>query len=155
MAEDVELAESASMAMVLVLETPSPTERAVFVLREAFDVGYDEIAAAVGKNPAAARQIAHRAPGTSTPAARAGWSPRPGPGRPWSFYLGGSAKAGVAIACEPTAVNGDPALAVYLDGAFDGVMALRVVDGRITGLSCVRNPEKLTRFTAETPLTLR
>ncbi|ALC24827.1 RNA polymerase sigma-70 factor [Streptomyces pristinaespiralis] len=60
-AEDVELAESVSMAMMLVLETLSPTERAVFVLREAFDVGYDEIAAAVDKTPAAVRQIAHRA----------------------------------------------------------------------------------------------
>ena len=60
-AEDVELAESVSMAMMLVLETLSPTERAVFVLREAFDVGYDEIAAAVDKSPAAVRQIAHRA----------------------------------------------------------------------------------------------
>ncbi|WP_331766121.1 RNA polymerase sigma-70 factor [Embleya sp. NBC_00896] len=60
-AEDVELAESVSMAMMLVLETLSPTERAVFVLREAFDVDYDEIAAAVDKSPAAVRQIAHRA----------------------------------------------------------------------------------------------
>ncbi|MFJ1616712.1 MULTISPECIES: RNA polymerase sigma-70 factor [unclassified Streptomyces] len=60
-AEDVELAESVSMALMLVLETLSPTERAVFVLREAFDVGYDEIAAAVDKSPAAVRQIAHRA----------------------------------------------------------------------------------------------
>ncbi|MGW0336346.1 RNA polymerase sigma-70 factor [Streptomyces sp. NPDC003011] len=60
-AEDVELAESVSMALMLVLETLSPTERAVFVLREAFDFGYDEIAAAVGKSPAAVRQIAHRA----------------------------------------------------------------------------------------------
>lgn len=60
-AEDVELAESVSMAMMLVLETLSPTERAVFVLREVFDVGYDEIAAAVDKSPAAVRQIAHRA----------------------------------------------------------------------------------------------
>ncbi|MFI5781976.1 RNA polymerase sigma-70 factor [Nocardia sp. NPDC051570] len=60
-AEDVELAESMSMALLLVLETLSPTERAVFVLREAFDVDYDEIAAAVGKTPAAVRQIAHRA----------------------------------------------------------------------------------------------
>lgn len=60
-AEDVELAESVSMAMMLVLETLSPTERAVFVLREAFDVGYDEIAAAVDKSPDAVRQIAHRA----------------------------------------------------------------------------------------------
>jgi RNA polymerase sigma-70 factor (TIGR02957 family) len=60
-AEDVELADSVSMAMMLVLETLAPTERAVFVLREAFDVGYDEIAEAVGKSPAAVRQIAHRA----------------------------------------------------------------------------------------------
>ncbi|WP_406052573.1 RNA polymerase sigma-70 factor [Kribbella sp. NBC_00889] len=60
-AEDVELAESVSMAMMLVLETLTPTERAVFVLREAFGVSYDDIAAAVDKNPAAVRQIAHRA----------------------------------------------------------------------------------------------
>ncbi len=60
-AEDVELADSLSTAMLLVLETLTPTERAVFVLREVFDVGYDEIAEAVEKSPAAVRQIAHRA----------------------------------------------------------------------------------------------
>ncbi|MBM0256462.1 RNA polymerase sigma-70 factor [Micromonospora sp. 4G55] len=60
-AEDVELADSVSMAMLLVLETLTPTERAVFVLREVFDVGYDEIAEAVDKSQAAVRQIAHRA----------------------------------------------------------------------------------------------
>ena len=60
-AEDVELAESVSMAMLLVLETLTPAERAVFVLREVFDLAYDEIAEAVGKSPAAVRQIAHRA----------------------------------------------------------------------------------------------
>ncbi|MER5431942.1 RNA polymerase sigma-70 factor [Streptomyces sp. NPDC002588] len=60
-AEDVELAESVSMALMLVLERLSPTERAVFVLREVFDVGYEEIAEAVGKSPAAVRQVAHRA----------------------------------------------------------------------------------------------
>jgi len=60
-AEDVELADSVSMAMLLVLETLTPAERAVFVLREVFDVAYDEIAEAVGKSPAAVRQIAHRA----------------------------------------------------------------------------------------------
>jgi RNA polymerase sigma-70 factor (TIGR02957 family) len=59
--EDVELAESMSMALLLVLETLSPIERAVFVLREAFDIDYDDIAAAVDKSPAAVRQIAHRA----------------------------------------------------------------------------------------------
>jgi RNA polymerase sigma-70 factor (TIGR02957 family) len=60
-ADDVELAESVSMAMMLVLETLTPTERAVFVLREVFDFGYDEVAEAVDKSPAAVRQIAHRA----------------------------------------------------------------------------------------------
>ena len=60
-AEDVELANSVSMAMLLVLETLTPNERAVFVLREVFDLAYDEIAEAVGKSPAAVRQIAHRA----------------------------------------------------------------------------------------------
>jgi RNA polymerase sigma-70 factor (TIGR02957 family) len=60
-AEDVELAESLSMAMLLVLETLTPTERAVFVLREVFDLDYDELAEAVDKSPAAVRQIAHRA----------------------------------------------------------------------------------------------
>src|ERR1700742_983744 len=60
-AEDVELAESVSMAMLLVLETLTPTERAVFVLREVFDLAYDEIAEAVGKNVVTVRQIAHRA----------------------------------------------------------------------------------------------
>jgi RNA polymerase sigma-70 factor (TIGR02957 family) len=60
-AEDIELAENLSMAIMLVLETLSPTERAVFVLREAFDVSYDEIAAAVDKSPATVRQIAQRA----------------------------------------------------------------------------------------------
>jgi RNA polymerase sigma-70 factor (TIGR02957 family) len=60
-AEDVELAESVSFAMLTVLETLAPAERAVFVLREVFDVPYDEIAEAVGKSSAAVRQIAHRA----------------------------------------------------------------------------------------------
>ena len=60
-ADDVELAESVSIAMLTVLETLGPAERAVFVLREVFDVPYDEIADAVGKTPAAVRQIAHRA----------------------------------------------------------------------------------------------
>ncbi|MFG3527055.1 RNA polymerase sigma-70 factor [Streptomyces sp. NPDC047917] len=60
-AEDVELADSVSTAMLLVLETLAPAERAVFVLREVFEVEYDEIAGAVGRSPAAVRQIAHRA----------------------------------------------------------------------------------------------
>jgi RNA polymerase sigma-70 factor (TIGR02957 family) len=60
-AADMELAESLSMAMLTVLETLGPIERAVFVLREVFETPYDDIAEAVGKSPAAVRQIAHRA----------------------------------------------------------------------------------------------
>ncbi len=60
-AEDAELAESVSIAMLTVLETLGPAERAVFVLREVFETPYDEIAEAVGKSPAAVRQIARRA----------------------------------------------------------------------------------------------
>lgn len=60
-AEDVELAESVSFAMLTVLETLTPTERAVFVLREVFDLSYAEIAEALGKSAAAVRQIGHRA----------------------------------------------------------------------------------------------
>jgi RNA polymerase sigma-70 factor (ECF subfamily) len=59
-AEDVELAESVSIAMLTVLESLAPTERAVFVLREVFDVPHEDIAEAIGKSPAAVRQIAHR-----------------------------------------------------------------------------------------------
>jgi RNA polymerase sigma-70 factor (ECF subfamily) len=58
---DVVLAESVSMAMMVVLETLGPDERAVFVLREVFGFDYDEIASAVGKSAPTVRQIAHRA----------------------------------------------------------------------------------------------
>ncbi|WP_328425267.1 MULTISPECIES: RNA polymerase sigma-70 factor [unclassified Micromonospora] len=58
---DVVLAESVSMAMLVLLETLTPDERAVFVLREVFGFGYDEIAAAVGKSVATVHQVAHRA----------------------------------------------------------------------------------------------
>ncbi|MFD5157005.1 RNA polymerase sigma-70 factor [Streptomyces hawaiiensis] len=201
-AEDSELAESMSMAMMLVLESLSPIERAVFVLREVFEVDYDEIAEAVGKSPDAVRQIAHRARrhvGARRPRRTASLSetraalesfqraietgnpqdlldvlapdvvllsdggglkkaalhPVIGAEKIVRFYLGGSAKVEATITWEPTVVNGSPALAVHLDGELDGVMAVRVEDARITGLYFVRNPEKLTHVTSETPLTLR
>ncbi|MFE7835949.1 RNA polymerase sigma-70 factor [Streptomyces sp. NPDC057474] len=201
-AEDMELAESMSMAMMLVLESLSPTERAVFVLREVFEVDYDEIAEAVGKTPAAVRQIAHRARGhvdarrprrTASPretrtalesfqraietgnpqdlldvlapdvvllsdgggVKRAALRPIIGAEKIVRFYLGSSAKVEATITWEPTVVNGSPALAVHRDGELDGVMAVRVEGARITGLYFVRNPEKLSHVTSETPLTLR
>jgi RNA polymerase sigma-70 factor (ECF subfamily) len=57
----VERAEDVSMALLVVLETLSPLERAVFVLREVFDVPYDEIADGLDRSPDAVRQTAHRA----------------------------------------------------------------------------------------------
>jgi RNA polymerase sigma-70 factor (TIGR02957 family) len=60
-ADDVALADSVSFAMLTVLETLTPTERAVFVLREVFDLPYGEIAEAIEKSAAAVRQIGHRA----------------------------------------------------------------------------------------------
>lgn len=56
-----ELADSVSMAALLLLERLSPLERAVFVLREVFGFGYPEITGAVGRTEAACRQIAVRA----------------------------------------------------------------------------------------------
>ncbi|MEU1040955.1 RNA polymerase sigma-70 factor [Streptomyces sp. NPDC005907] len=201
-ADDVELAESVSMAMMLVLERLSPTERAVFVLREVFEVGYDEIAEAVGKTPAAVRQIAHRArrhvdarrPAKMTSQRqaravlesfqraletgnpqdlldvlapevvlvsdgggikRAALRPVVGAEKVVRFYLGGVSRTKGTITCDPTVVNGNPALVVRLDGELDGIMGIRVEDERITSLYYVRNPEKLTRVESETRLTLR
>lgn len=58
---DAVLAESVSIAMLLVLESLGATERAVFVLAEVFGYGYAEIAEIVGKSDTAVRQIAYRA----------------------------------------------------------------------------------------------
>jgi RNA polymerase sigma-70 factor (ECF subfamily) len=60
-ADDVATAASLSLAMLVVLETLSPLERAVFVLREAFGFGYGEIAATLGRSEASVRQLGHRA----------------------------------------------------------------------------------------------
>ncbi|MCT2583136.1 RNA polymerase sigma-70 factor [Actinophytocola gossypii] len=58
---DVVLAESVSMAMLVLLETLTPVERAVFVLREVFGFAHHDIAAAVGRSVSTVRQVAHRA----------------------------------------------------------------------------------------------
>src|SRR6266566_1178619 len=112
-AEDVELADSVSMAVLLVLETLTPTERAVFVLREVFDLEYDEIAEAVDKSPAAVRQIAHRA---RAPVAGADTV---------AHVLG---RIALAASLQPAQVNGHPALIIRLNGEIDTVMAVRIDD---------------------------
>lgn len=60
-ARSAELADSLSMAALLLLERLSPLERAVFVLREVFGFSFPEVASAVGRSEAACRQLAVRA----------------------------------------------------------------------------------------------
>ena len=62
-ADDPDAGESVSMALLVVLETLSPLERAVFVLKEAFAFSYAEIADAVARSEDTVRQAAHRARG--------------------------------------------------------------------------------------------
>lgn len=197
LAEDVELAESVSMAMLLVLETLTPSERAVFVLREVFDFGYDEIAGAVDKSQAAVRQIAHRARahvaarrprGVASPDETRGaleafqraietgdvqglldilapdvvvigdgggvkqavLRPVVGADKVARLFTAGLAALDADRSVEPVQINGGPALIVRLDGEIDGVVALRVDDGLVTGFYYVRNPEKLSRVERET-----
>jgi RNA polymerase sigma-70 factor (ECF subfamily) len=60
-AEEAEMAESVSLAMLVVLESLSPLERAVFVLGDVFGYGHGEIAEMIDREPSAVRQLAHRA----------------------------------------------------------------------------------------------
>jgi RNA polymerase sigma-70 factor, ECF subfamily len=60
-ATQAETADSLSMAFLVLLESLTPVERAVFLLRDVFDYGYDEIAAVIGRSEQNCRQIAVRA----------------------------------------------------------------------------------------------
>jgi ketosteroid isomerase-like protein len=196
-AEDVVLADSVSMAMLLVLETLTPSQRAVFVLREVFALDYDEIADAVDKTSAAVRQIAHRARGhvaarrprgIVSPAQirgaleafrravetgdlqslleilapdvvaltdgggvrQAQMQPIVGADAVARFFAARSDRVTAGRSLELAQVNGGPALIVRQEGEIDGVVAMRVEDGLVTGLYLVRNPEKLSRVQRET-----
>ena len=197
-AEDVELAESVSIAMLTVLETLTPTERAVFVLREVFELPFEEIAVATGKTGPAVRQIAHRA--RSHVAAR---HPRMAVDRAEqqqaverflaalsngdlqglmdalapdavliadgggvvaavrqpilgakkiANLLGGLARTVPSAAIEAVLVNGAPGARVLVDGKIDTVIGFAFDGGRISRVFAVRNPDKLHRLIAETPL---
>jgi RNA polymerase sigma-70 factor (ECF subfamily) len=192
---DVVLAESVSMAMLVVLETLSPDERAVFVLNEVFGFGHDEIASAIGKSGPAVRQIAHRARGhvqarrkrfdpidseqtvrlttefmvaagtgdvqalmsmlapdvvfTSDSDGKVSAARRPvvGADKVARFIIGLMRQQGPEYRVEAAIYNSSPALIVYLDDRPDTVVTVELVDGVITNLYAVRNPEKLTGVT--------
>ena len=202
-AEDAELAESVSMAMMLVLETLTPDRagrvRAARGVRRAATrrsrlpsrrarrpCGRSRTGPASTSTPAA--RVRSSAAGetqaalASVPGApcrtatcRACWMCSPltlccvsdgggvkqaalrpivGAQKVVHFIIGGTSKTTATIAVEPTVVNGSPALIMRLDGEVDGIMAIQAEGGFITGLYFVRNPQKLTRIEAETPLTL-
>jgi RNA polymerase sigma-70 factor (ECF subfamily) len=190
---DVVLAESVSMAMLVLLETLSPDERAVFVLREVFGFDYDEIASAVDKSAAAVRQVAHRAREhvqarrkRFTPvdpaqkariaaefmAAAAGGDVQTvmsmlSPDVVWTADSGGKASAarrpvigaekvarmaiGIVsrglqlpdVHLEMAMRNAAPAMMLYAGGRLEGIFTVEIVDGKITNVYAMRNPDKL------------
>jgi RNA polymerase sigma-70 factor (TIGR02957 family) len=187
--EDIELAESVSFAMLLVLETLTPLERAAFVLREVFDFGYDEIAAATDRTPAAVRQLVARArnhvqarrPRFERPAEieeitgrflaaaatgeiqplldvlapdvvllsdgggkkQAALRPLHGADKVARWLVGVGAKTPISDARWVVA-NGQVSVLLYVDGELDSVGTVYAVDGKITEIYLVRNPDKLT-----------
>lgn len=190
---DVVLAESVSMAMLVLLETLTPDERAVFVLREVFGFDYDEIAGAVGKSATAVRQVAHRArehvqarrkrfePVDSAQTARIaeqfmtaaatgdmeGLLAMIAPDATWTIDHGGKAtavrrpvvgadKVAAAIITlfrmrqrlpdvrfETVNCNNAPAVAIYTGDHLEAVFLVEIIDGKVTNLYAVRNPDKL------------
>ncbi|MEQ6902493.1 RNA polymerase sigma-70 factor [Nocardioides sp. YIM 152588] len=197
-AEDIELAESVSIAMLTVLETLGPAERAVFVLREVFDVPYDEIGDAVGKSPATVRQIARRARahvaarrprvaverdeqravverflaaadggdlqglldvlapdvvlvadgGGLVPAVR---HPVLGAEKV-GFLLSRFRAMAPSMVIEPAMVNGAPGARIDDSGRLDAVVSVDVVDGLVSRVYIMRNPEKLGGLDRAAPL---
>jgi RNA polymerase sigma-70 factor (ECF subfamily) len=187
--EDVELAESVSFAMLLVLETLSPLERAAFVLREVFGFEYDEIADATDRTPAAIRQLVARArnhvqarrPRFERPREieeitarffaaaadgeiqplldllapdvvllsdgggkkQAALRPLHGADKVARWIIGVTRKTPVVDA-KWVVANGNVSLLLYADGELDSAGTVYAVDGKITEIYLVRNPDKLT-----------
>jgi len=194
---DVLLAESVSMAMLVLLETLSPDERAVFVLREVFGFDYDEIASAVDKSVNAVRQVAHRArehvqarrkrfapldPAQNARiaaefmAAAAGGDVQKvmsmlAPDVVWTADSGGKASAarrpvigadkvarmviGIVgrgfqlpdVRAEMAMCNAAPAMVLHSGDRLEGIFTVEIVDGKISNVYAMRNPDKLAAAT--------
>jgi RNA polymerase sigma-70 factor (ECF subfamily) len=189
-AEHAVLADSVSLALLVVLESLSPLERAVFVLREAFGYPYAEIAALLDRGEPAVRQLAARAR-RHVDERRPRYDVDPAQRRELTERFlaaaaggdldglmsllapdvrlvgdsGGKAKAPlrilhtadkvgrflVAVAQQSAAslsyrfleANGGPALLVVSAGEPESLVQVDVVDGRVTTVYIVRNPDKL------------
>lgn len=188
--DPVVLAESVSMAFLVVLESLSPLERVAFVLHDLFDYSYDEVAAMLDRSPAAVRQLASRArrhvaerPARFEPdadrrgavgdafldacmgadidwllellapdvtfvadsggVAAAPRQPVEGADRVARLLLGLAARVAPGTELRRVEVNAMPGIVAVVDSRVDTVISLDVVDGRITAVRVVRNPEKL------------
>jgi RNA polymerase sigma-70 factor (ECF subfamily) len=189
-AERAVLADTVSLAVLVVLESLSPLERAVFVLREAFGFPYGEIATTLERSEAAVRQLAGRAR-KHVEERRHRYDVDPAECRDLTERFlaaasggdladlltllapdvrlvgdsGGKAKAPLriiesadkvgrflfAVAHKPVPdaefrvleVNGAPALLVLSGGKPDSLMQVEILDGRISCVYIVRNPDKL------------
>ena len=138
--------------MLTVLETLAPAERAVFVLREVFDIFYEEIAEAVGKSPATVRHgdpqglldVLVLTPSPSpTEAAPAVRRPIQGAERGAGLLIG---LRSVDFEIEAVWLNGSPGARIDIGGHFTAAVSLAVEHGRITHICAISNPLKLGRL---------
>ncbi|WP_460498263.1 RNA polymerase sigma factor SigJ [Glycomyces tarimensis] len=187
-ADSVSLADSMSWAMLVVLETLGPAERAAFVLHDVFGLPFTEIGEVLGRNPAACRKLASRArehvearkprfdvdaeahrevvdafaraassgdfeallrvldPDAVLTAdgggvVRAALQPIHS-GERIARFLASVIPKSAPLEMRATVVSGNPALLVFGDGRFRGVIALSIADGLVTTVDYVRNPAK-------------
>jgi RNA polymerase sigma-70 factor (ECF subfamily) len=190
-----ELASDLSLALLHVLERLSPEERAAFILHDAFDCDYRDIAAALEKTEEACRKLVSRAR-ERVRADRARHSATADQHRDLMakfaeaalaqdrdrlmslfapdvvFYSDGGGRVPAALnpvfgadhvarliigltrkgldnpAMRSDEISGQPAIVIEEAGALHSVVTVDVDDGQITAIYVIRNPEKLTRFSA-------
>jgi RNA polymerase sigma-70 factor, ECF subfamily len=144
-ARQAEVADSLSMAFLVLLESLSPVERAVFLLHEVFDYDYGEIAGIVGKSRENTRQLALRARRhveRRKPRFDASRRQRDRVARALRAFAIRLRRADLTI--RPAEVNGQPgALVLDDEGGLLGVVSLDIADGVVQTIRSVVNPDKL------------
>lgn len=136
--------------MLVVLETLSPVERAVFLLREVFGYSHAEIAETLERPEPTVRQIAHRAR-EHVQARR----PLHGTDRVARWIVGFLAKPELAaLTMEPAVINGELGILATLGGHTVGALSFDLTDGRIQNLHFQVNPDKLSGLTPDNSLAL-
>jgi RNA polymerase sigma-70 factor (ECF subfamily) len=160
-AERAELAESVSLAMLVVLESLTPEERAVFVLHEVFGFGLNEIAAAGGDIDelmlVLAPDVTLITDGGGK--ARAALRPITGAAKVARFLAAISARPYLGIdvsdmAVDLAEINGSLGTLITAGGRPIAAVTTVVAGGRITAIQLVANPDKLRGITAGRTLPL-